>query len=114
MPAGGGSTVASSGCNLPTGVAVDAAGDVFVADYNNNAVKEIPAGSNIPVTIGSGFSLPVGVAVDAAGNLYVADRGDNTVYKVAAGGAKVAIGSGFSAQPYGRRGRCERQCVCGR
>ncbi len=91
------------------GVAVDAAGDVFVADYFAGEVKEmvavngsIPANPTINI-LGSGFSRPVGVAVDGAGNVYVAD-GNNTQVKemVAVNGSIPAtpmirvLGSGFS------------------
>ncbi len=54
-------------------MAVDAAGDVFVADSGNNAVKEVLPNGTIN-TIGSGFAFPAGVAVDAAGDVFVADR----------------------------------------
>jgi hypothetical protein len=57
----------SSGFNGPYGVAVDAAGDVFVGDSAHNRVVEVPAGGGSQTTIGSGFSGPMGVAVDAAG-----------------------------------------------
>ena len=86
-----------SGFSGPAGVAADAAGDVFVADYGNKLVKKIPAGSNTPTAIGSGFTNPFGVAVDAAGDVYVADYGASAVYKIPAGnGTPVTIGSGFS------------------
>ena len=55
-------------------MAVDAAGDVFVADTGNNAVKEVLPNGTIK-TIGSGFNGPTGVAVDAAGDVFVADTG---------------------------------------
>src|SRR5262245_54311994 len=61
-----------SGFNGPQGVAVDGAGDVFVADLKNNAVKEIKTDGTI-VTLGSGFSAPFGVAVNAVGDVFVAD-----------------------------------------
>ena len=61
-----------SGFSLPYGVAVDAAGDVFVADYGSTAVKEVLPNGTIN-TIGSGFSEPQGVAVDAAGDVFVAE-----------------------------------------
>ncbi len=61
------------------GVAVDAAGDVFIADYANGAVYEIVAvNGSIPATnptirtLGNGFSQPTAVAVDAAGDVFVA------------------------------------------
>ena len=66
-----------SGFNEPRGVAVDAAGDVFVADSGNRAVYEVLPNGTIN-TIGSGFDFPAGVAVDAAGDVFVADT-DNGV-----------------------------------
>ncbi len=73
-----------SGFYLPRGVALDAAGDVFVADGGNKAVKEIEAGTggNAPgvvsssstvVTLGSGFSGPTALAVDGTGNVFISD-----------------------------------------
>jgi hypothetical protein len=84
----GGTIPIGSGFHVPTGVAVDASGDVFVADYNNNAVKKIVAvngvvsASSQVSTIGSGFSYPSGVAVDGSGNVFVADQNNNAVKEV--------------------------------
>ncbi len=62
-----------SGFHDPAGVAVDGRGNVFVADADNNAVKEILAPGYTTInTLGSGFSLPQGVAVDGSGNVFVA------------------------------------------
>ena len=72
--------------NFPIGVAVDAAGDVFVADDNNNAVKEIPPDhTTAPSQIGTNaFTLnPYGLAVDSKNNVYVALFGNNYVGKLA-------------------------------
>ena len=92
-------TTIGSGLNSPYGVAVDASGNVYVADYNNNRVQKVtPTGTQ--TTIGSGFSNPVGVAVDASGNVYVADVGNNQLEKVTTTGTQTTIGSGFSL-PYG-------------
>ena len=63
-----------SGFHLPTGVAVDVAGNVYVADVGTKTVAKIVG--NMVTTIGSGFKSPVGVAVDAAGTVYVADKGN--------------------------------------
>ena len=83
-----------SGFSSPTGVAVDAAGDVFVADTGNNAVKEILPNGTIK-TIGSGFSNPAGVAVDAAGDVFVADTDNNAVKEILPNGTIMTLGSGF-------------------
>jgi len=66
-------TVFASGFNQPKGVAVDGAGNVYVADYGNNAIMKIPAAGGTPVSIGAGFYHPNSVAVDTAGNVYVAE-----------------------------------------
>jgi hypothetical protein len=50
--------------------AVDAAGDVFIADTGNGRVVKIPAGNGSQTTIGIGLSAPESVAVDGAGNVY--------------------------------------------
>ena len=71
-----------SGFNIPAGVAVDAQGNVFIGDQNNNAVKEIPGGTGTPITIATGFSTPDGIALDAQGNIYVANDGGNTVEEI--------------------------------
>jgi len=82
--------VLGSGFSSPWTVAVDAAGDVYVADAGNNSVKKIPAGGGAPVVIGSGFVFPTGVALDAAGNIYVADRNSGSIKKMPPGGGTPA------------------------
>ena len=77
-------------------MAVDAAGDVFVADTGNNAVKEVLPDGTI-TTIGSGFNDPTGVAVDAAGDVFVADTGNSAVKEVLPNGTIKTIGSGFNS-----------------
>ena len=68
-----------SGFNLPNAVAVDAAGNVFVADLVNGVVDEVVAGTGAIVEIGPGFTAPSGVAVDAAGDVFITDSVDNLV-----------------------------------
>ena len=74
-----------AGLYQPQGLAVDGAGSVYVADFNNRVVK-LAAGSNnqtvLPLT---GLNYPEGVAVDTAGNVYVADRGNDRVVELTAG-----------------------------
>ena len=108
----GAQTTLSSAFGAPYGIALDSAGDVFVADVSTSQVYELVAvNGSVPAsptirTLGSGFVTPIGLAVDAAGNVYVADGGDGTngVVKemVAVNGAIPAsptirtLGTGFS------------------
>ncbi len=91
----------ASGFSDPRGIARDAAGNLYVADNGNNAVKEILAGSGTAVSIGSGFNQPGGIALDAAGDIYITDTGNGLVKEILAGTSTiVTLGSGFTA-PYG-------------
>ena len=91
-----------SGFSAPQGVAADGAGNVFVADTANNAVKEILASGGYTAVrlLGSGFNAPQGVAVDGVGNVFVADSGNNAVEELSAADGYsmvTALGSGFNA-----------------
>ncbi len=86
LPPGGGTVgTVASGLTNPSGVAVDAGGNVYVAA--NNAVTEYPFGGGTPVQMGSGYNDPSGLAVSAAGTVYVADTGNGRIVEVTAGGA---------------------------
>jgi len=89
-----------TGLVRPWAVAANAAGDVYVADYDNGSVVEVPSDGSDQKMVVSGLNAPTGVAIDGAGNLYIADPGNNRVVKVLANGIKTTIGSGFSS-PYG-------------
>ena len=72
-----------SGFNSPTGVAMDASGDVFIADSGDGGIAELTAASGyITNNFHSGFNKPTGVAVDGAGNVFVADPGNNAVKEI--------------------------------
>ena len=88
----------------PQGLTVDAQGNVFVADYGNNVIREItPAGvvSTFAGNTTSGyvdgaatvaeFNSPAAVAVDKSGNLYVADRHNNMIRKITPAGVVSTI-----------------------
>jgi NHL repeat len=74
--AGGG----QSGFNHPSAIALNSAGDVYVADTNNNRIVELSSGGTVLNEWGSRgtasgrFREPDGVAVDGAGDVYVSDR----------------------------------------
>jgi streptogramin lyase len=69
--------------SYPTAVAADAGGNVYIADYSNNAVykETLSGGSYTQSTIYSSPSNPGGVAVDGSGNVYIANLGNETVIK---------------------------------
>lgn len=85
--------------NSPHGLAVDGAGDVFVADYNNQCIRKIDPQGNVTTFAGATtpgyqdgagtaarFRYPTGLCADAAGNLYVADDHDFVIRKITPGG----------------------------
>jgi sugar lactone lactonase YvrE len=81
--------------NSPMGLAMNGAGDLFIADSGNDRVVEVPAGGAAPIAIDpavSGESLndPQGVAVDGAGDLFILHANQTTtearLFKVPSGG----------------------------
>jgi streptogramin lyase len=86
----------------PSGVAVDSAGDVFVSDYGNNQVLELPAGSGSQVTLPfTGVSAPYGLAVNTAGDVFVAEHNNRVVELPAGGGSQVTLPFSGLESPWG-------------
>src|SRR4029077_1179592 len=96
--------------NGPFGLALDAAGNLYIADTNNNCIRKVSTGGLIDSAAGGdaqGFlgdggpardawlNHPEGVAVDAAGSLYIADTFNNRIRKVTSDGNIATVaGSG--------------------
>jgi sugar lactone lactonase YvrE len=71
--------------NLPTAVAVDSSGNVYICDSNNNAIREVINGTINTVGLTQAYLLtPEGVTVDASGNIFVADTGNERIVEFTA------------------------------
>ena len=91
--------------NNPRGVAVDGAGNVYVADFGNHTIRKITSAGVVTTLAGTAgslgstdatgsaarFAFPHGVAVDAAGNVYVADTANCTIRKITPAGVVTTL-----------------------
>jgi sugar lactone lactonase YvrE len=104
---------ASSTLNIPGAVAADSAGNVYIADQNNNAVEKVAPDGNLSVFAGvsgtsgtptqgiatnSHMNGPDGVATDSAGNVYIADYFNGVIEKVTPAG-ELSIVAGIPGSP---------------
>ena len=105
---GDGGPATSASLNDPSGLALDAAGSLYIADLLNNRIRKV-SGGTITTVAGNGTDIfsgdggpatkaalfnPHGVALDAAGNLYIADTGFNLIRKVSGGTITTVAGNG--------------------
>jgi hypothetical protein len=108
---GDGDVASVSELASPTAVALDAAGNIYIADYMNYRIRKINTAGTISTIAGNGISGyvgdggladttelqgPIGVAVDASGNVYISDKDANRVRMINnAGIISTYAGSGY-------------------
>lgn len=101
--------------NHPCGIAVDAGGNLYVADHSNHSIRMVTPEGVVSTFAGTGqpgdsdghrleasFNLPYGLALDAAGNLYVGDVGNHRIRKISTDGSVSTLAGsrkGFSDRP---------------
>jgi NHL repeat len=106
--------------NQPLGLAVDQHGDLFIADFGNNRVREVSAATGIITTVAgngtAGFSgdggaatkaelnRPEGLAVDSHGNLFIGDAANCRIREVSAATGIITTVAGSSTCGYGGDG----------
>ena len=119
-PGGDGGAATDAQLHSPLGAAVDGAGNIYIADTNNNRIRKVDASTgNISTVAGTGvlgysgdggaateahLRLPYGVAVDGSGNLYIAGRSNNRIRKVDASTGVISTVAGSGTAGFGGDG----------
>ncbi len=109
---GDGGAAALASLSKPSALLYDSAGNFYIADTNNNAIRKVNAKTGVITTVaGTGsptglydgdngpavkatLNHPVGIALDASGNLYIADTGNHVIRKVTNGVITTVAGNG--------------------
>jgi sugar lactone lactonase YvrE len=110
---GDGGAATSASLLLPKGVAVDTAGNLYIADFGNFRVRKVTNGT-ITTVAGNGFSVnnagatgdggpatsgsvaPFNIALDSSGNIFIADSQDNLIRKVTASSGNISTVAGYA------------------
>jgi IPT/TIG domain/NHL repeat len=101
----------AAGFYTPYGITSDAAGNLYVGEYSNQAVRKITPAAVVTTIAGNGtagnqngtgtaatFNQPVGLAVDASGNVFIADYINHLIRKITPAGVVTTFaGSGTAA-----------------
>jgi len=118
---GDGGPATAAGLMKPKGLAIDTAGNIFIADYDDNRVRKINRAGIITTYAGNGYkedpgfgafygdggpatdaelSGPTGLAIDGAGNLFIADYNNHCVRRVDAATGKMSTVAGSAVNGY--------------
>ena len=115
---GDGGAAIGARLSLPTGVAADATGNLYIADSANNRVRKVtPAGVILPFAgngmlgssgdgeqaVNATFNQPQSVAVDSVGNVYISDTGNHRIRKVLTSGVITTV-AGTGGNSFGGDG----------
>ena len=110
--AGDGAAATSAELNYPEGVAVDSAGNIYIADTGNHVIRKVDTTGNITTIAGTGGQIgsigdsgpalsaqlnrPSALALDASGNIYIADTGNNEIRKLVGANIFCVLGCGIT------------------